>query len=59
MLALAAQFGAAMAAPAAGQTLVDGDTIRLDGTTYRIWGIDAVVKLAFQTIGMCGQVGNV
>ena len=23
------------------QTAVDGDTIRLDGTTYRLWGIDA------------------
>jgi endonuclease YncB( thermonuclease family) len=23
------------------QTVVDGDTIRLNGTTYRIWGIDA------------------
>jgi hypothetical protein len=23
------------------QTVVDGDTIKLNGTTYRIWGIDA------------------
>ena len=23
------------------QTAVDGDTIKLDGTTYRLWGIDA------------------
>jgi len=26
------------ALPAAAQTVVDGDTIKLDGTTYRIWG---------------------
>jgi endonuclease YncB( thermonuclease family) len=30
-----------MATPAAGQPMVDGDTIRLDGAIYRIWGIDA------------------
>jgi len=29
------------ALPAAAQTVVDGDTIKLEGTTYRIWGIDA------------------
>jgi endonuclease YncB( thermonuclease family) len=29
------------AGPALGQTVTDGDTIKLDGTTYRIWGIDA------------------
>lgn len=28
--------GAALA-----QTVTDGDTIKLDGTTYRLWGIDA------------------
>lgn len=27
--------------PAAAQTAVDGDTIKLAGTTYRLWGIDA------------------
>jgi endonuclease YncB( thermonuclease family) len=27
--------------PAAAQTVVDGDTIKLNSTTYRIWGIDA------------------
>src|SRR4051812_11259270 len=27
--------------PAAAQTVVDGDTLKLDGVTYRIWGIDA------------------
>src|SRR5207302_5992726 len=26
---------------AAGQTVTDGDTIKLNGTTYRLWGIDA------------------
>lgn len=26
---------------AAGQTIVDGDIIKLNGTTYRLWGIDA------------------
>jgi hypothetical protein len=26
------------------QTVTDGDTIKLDGTTYRIWGIDAAEK---------------
>jgi endonuclease YncB( thermonuclease family) len=26
---------------AAAQTVVDGDTIKLNGTTYRLWGIDA------------------
>lgn len=39
MLALAA---ALTAFPAATQvTVVDGDTIKLHGTTYRLWGIDA------------------
>ena len=28
-------------ASAAGQTITDGDTIKLNGTTYRLWGIDA------------------
>ena len=32
---------ALLAMPAAAQTVVDGDTIKLDGTTFRIWGIDA------------------
>src|SRR6516162_6676857 len=26
---------------AQGVTVIDGDTIRLDGTTFRLWGIDA------------------
>jgi endonuclease YncB( thermonuclease family) len=32
---------ALLAVPAAAQTVVDGDTIKLEGTTIRIWGIDA------------------
>lgn len=27
--------------PASAQTVVDGDTIKFNGTTYRLWGIDA------------------
>lgn len=27
--------------PSAAQTVVDGDTLKLNGTTYRLWGIDA------------------
>ncbi len=27
--------------PAIAQTITDGDTIKLDGTIYRLWGIDA------------------
>jgi endonuclease YncB( thermonuclease family) len=27
--------------PVAAQTVVDGDTLKLDGSTYRLWGIDA------------------
>ena len=30
-----------LALPAAAQTVTDGDTIKLNGTTYRLWGIDA------------------
>lgn len=30
-----------IALPAAAQAVVDGDTIKLDGTIYRLWGIDA------------------
>ena len=28
-------------APADAQTVIDGDTLKLDGTTFRLWGIDA------------------
>lgn len=27
--------------PAIGQTITDGDTLKQDGVTYRLWGIDA------------------
>jgi len=30
-----------LASPAAGQTVTDGDTIKLDGTIWRLWGIGA------------------
>lgn len=30
-----------LASPVAAQTVVDGDTIELDGTRWRLWGIDA------------------
>ena len=36
---LSAGFLAAI--PASAQTVTDGDTIKLSGTTYRLWGIDA------------------
>jgi endonuclease YncB( thermonuclease family) len=32
---------AALALPAVAQNIVDGDTIKMDGTPYRLWGIDA------------------
>jgi endonuclease YncB( thermonuclease family) len=38
-LALTALLGCSFGAAA--QTALDGDTIRLDGTVYRLWGIDA------------------
>ena len=42
--------------PAAAQTVVDGDTIKLNGTTYRIWGIDAAeTKQACADGWMAGQ----
>lgn len=30
-----------LALPVGAQTVTDGDTIKMDGTTYRLWGIDA------------------
>ena len=33
-----------LALPAAAQAVVDGDTIKLKGTTYRLYGIDAAEK---------------
>src|SRR5712664_891369 len=38
-VALIATWACAM--PVAAQSVVDGDTIKLGGTTYRLWGIDA------------------
>ena len=32
---------AAVATPVAAQTVTAGDTINLNGTTYRLWGIEA------------------
>src|SRR5476649_914254 len=34
-------LAALIALPVAAQTVTDGDTIKLNGTTYRLWGIDA------------------
>lgn len=34
-------FAATLVSPVAAQTVTDGDTIKLNGTTYRLWGIDA------------------
>jgi len=31
----------AIASPAIGQTVTDGDTLKLNGAVYRLWGIDA------------------
>jgi len=30
-----------VASPCAGQTITDGDTLKQNGVTYRLWGIDA------------------
>lgn len=38
---LVAGFLISAAPLAAAQTITDGDTIKLSGTTYRLWGIDA------------------
>jgi endonuclease YncB( thermonuclease family) len=55
-LAVAVVVMAALMAPASGQTVVDGDTIKLNGTTYRIWGIDAAeTKQACADGWMAGQ----
>lgn len=39
--ALAALIASALAGSAVAQTVVDGDTIKLDGTTWRLWGMHA------------------
>ena len=41
ILSAVALIVAAIAAPVTAQRAVDGDTIDLDGTRYRLWGIDA------------------
>lgn len=38
---LAVLLALSIPTPARAQTATDGDTIRLNGTTYRLWGIDA------------------
>jgi endonuclease YncB( thermonuclease family) len=40
----------AAACPAAAQSVVDGDTLKLNGTTYRLWGIDAP-----EGVQLCGD----
>ena len=40
-LSAAALAVALAAGPAAAQTVTDGDTIKLDGVRWRLWGIDA------------------
>ena len=32
---------ATVAVPSVAQTITDGDTLKIGGTTYRLWGIDA------------------
>lgn len=41
MTRLSGLFAVLMAIPAAAQTAVDGDTLKLNGTTWRLHGIDA------------------
>ena len=38
---LAVLAGFLLAHPASAQAITDGDTLKLDGMTYRLWGIDA------------------
>ena len=38
---VAAALSFRLVLPATAQTIADGDTIKLGGTTYRLWGIDA------------------
>jgi endonuclease YncB( thermonuclease family) len=40
-LAAATALAGAIAMPALAQTATDGDTIKINGTTWRLWGIDA------------------
>ena len=41
---LAALAALVQSLPSVAQTITDGDTIKLNGTTYRLWGIDAAEK---------------
>lgn len=41
MKALFTGLAFVLAMPVLAQTVTDGDTIKLNGTTYRLWGIDA------------------
>ena len=41
MTSLAVLVAGALSASASAQSIVDGDTFRLNGTVYRLWGIDA------------------
>lgn len=41
MIRRAAAILVLIGSPAAAQTVVDGDTIKLAGATWRLWGIDA------------------
>ncbi|MCF8534082.1 MAG: thermonuclease family protein [Reyranella sp.] len=41
MRALLMVLAVVIASPAPAQIITDGDTIKLAGTTYRLWGIDA------------------
>lgn len=34
-------FALTAVSPAIGQAVIDGDTLELDGTLYRLWGINA------------------
>jgi len=38
---MALSIALAAALPAAGQSVTDGDTLKLNSITYRLWGIDA------------------
>jgi endonuclease YncB( thermonuclease family) len=41
MRSVIAALALLLAAPAFAQTITDGDTIKLNGATWRLWGIDA------------------
>ncbi|MFI5002561.1 MAG: thermonuclease family protein [Reyranellales bacterium] len=52
-----AGIAALAALPAAAQTVIDGDTLKLNGTTFRLWGIDA--PEANQTCSDGWQAGKI